>query len=285
MSLSLTEPVTWKADEEKENTRLATKAPECMTELQKENPGRQPLTETEWKEAEKELIQKNYVSLQFPRTTRLHTDPMINGQTIGLISFIPSKNAVPDNDGCYGVLKLRGNFDSVKNADVWAENLIRNHDSYAVIDYGFVGKPFPLMKNNEMYVAATREIDVRRKVDDVVKDDLRKKRENEKREMEEVQERHKQLLKSVEEEKESKFDDLDFYVQLRTKKAHLKFSKDEMLRKINDIDPLVDNVTKEIEKLDEQFPEYKEQFMSRYQEALTASGIKAEDNPLIKYML
>lgn len=278
------ESMKWKADEEQKTQNLATRPPECMLDLPSEQLNRMSLSDQEYKVANQELVDKDFVKLDFPRTMKMHVDPTINGQSIGLISFTPSKGATPDKQGCFGVMKVRGVFESERRADVWAENLIRNHDSYAEISYCWVGKPFPVMVDNEMYRASTREIDIRRKVDEVVRDDVKQKREVEKQEMETIQKRQRELMKSVEEDKEQHFDDLDFYVQLKTKRAHLRFTQDEMQRKLKESAELIEKVTSEIEKLNSEHPEYESQYLQKYTSALESAGIKLEDNPLIKYM-
>jgi hypothetical protein len=270
-----------------QDTTPSTKAqeePQCMKDLPKEQQGRQPLTDEQFTIAGPEVIRKDFMKLAFPRTMKLHVDPPLNGQFLGLVSFIPSKNATPDSQGCYGVLKLRGCFHDERQADSWAENIVRNHDSYAHIDFVYVGKPFPLLRDNEMYRESTREIDIRRKVDEVQRDELKKQREVEKAEMESVQQRHRDLLRSVEEEKDHAIDDLELYTQLRTKKAHLIFNREELTRKITESGELIQRVSNEIVEMDRAHPEYKNEFLKRYTDALAAAGITADKNPLIKYM-
>lgn len=279
-----TEPSNFKDNLEKPNTQLSTKPPQVIKDLPKETPGRFPLTDGEWKEAKEELIDKNYARMQFPRTMKLHVDPPIQSQTWALVSFIPSSTAVPDKDGCYGVMKIRGVFDTESKADSYSEFLIRQHDSYAVIDYCFVGKPFPIMKNNSMYCAATKEIDIRRKVDETIRQDIKKKREEEKMEMESVQARQRALLADVSEEKERSYDDLDFFVQLKTKKANLRFRQDDLKKRLIESEELLKKVTAEVADLESKHPEYKEQYLQRYKDALEASGIPPSNNPLLAYM-
>lgn len=278
-----TEPSNFKPGVEEVNTKLA-RPPNCMTAIPEEEPGRNLLTQEEWNEAKSVLVQDNYTKLKFPKTMKLHSDPALQGQYIGLLSFIPSKDAKPDKQGCFGVLKLRGNFESEKRADKYSEMLIRQHDSYAVIDYCYVGKPFPLMVDNSAYRAATKEIDIRKKVDDTVRNEIKKKREVEKSEMESVQERHRALMADVDEEKETTYDDLEHYLQMKVKKANLQYRKDEMRKKISESDTLIDKVATEIAELDKNHPEFKDQYLDRYNAALESSGINPKSNPLIAYM-
>lgn len=277
------EPVNFRV-EEKASTRLATVEPQCMKDLPKEEPSRVNLTEEQTTSAKDELVNKEFINLSFPKSMRLHVDPVLNGQLYTLVSFIPSKEATPDKDGCFGVLKVRGTFNTVDQADSWADNIIRNHDSYAAIDYCLVGRPFPLMVNNELYRLATKEVDIRKKVDDTIKADLKQKRMDEQKEMESIQERHRQLMRDVSEDKSQAIDDLEYYVQLKTKKASLMYNVQEIRRKEKESLELVDKVTEEIRDMDKKFPNYKDEFLERYTAALQTQGIDVNKNPLIQYM-
>lgn len=277
------EPVNFRT-EEKASSKLAATEPQCIKDLPKEEPSRSILTQEQTLEAKTELLNKEFINLSFPKTMRLHVDPVLNGQLYTLVSFIPSKEAVPDKDGCFGVLKVRGTFNTVDQADSWADNIIRNHDTYATIDYCLVGRPFPLMVNNELYRLATKEVDVRKKVDDTIKSDLRQKRLDEQKEMESIQERHRHLMRDVSEDKSQALDDLEYYVQLKTKKASLQYNVEEIRRKEKESLDLVDKVTEEIKEIDKKFPDYKDQFLERYTNALATQGIDVSKNPLIKYM-
>lgn len=284
---SLTEPSQFKNTDEKYTVNLTAKPPQCIVDLPAENPGRNVINDKEWTEAKNVLVNKEYVNLQFPRTMKLHCDPPISGQYIGLISFIPSKGATPDEQGCFGVLKLRGNAESETKADSLAEMIIRQHDSYAIIDYCWVGKPFPLMVDNSAYRAATKEVDIRRKVTEVSVDDLKKKREQEKLDMEDVQRRHRALLADVSEEKETNahYDDIEMYTALRVKKANIRYRQEDLEKRIAEGKQLYIQVNEEIAKLDQEHPEYKDKCLDKYKEALASSGIDLGQNPLIRYLM
>ncbi len=278
-------PSTFKADQETRNVEVSTQAPQCMLDRQTPDGSRQPLTDSQLRDATTELIKKDFVNLKYPKSLKFRVDPRINGQSIGLISFLPSRGATPDKDGCFGVLKLRGNFPSVEEADNWSENLIRHYDSFSEIDMTYVGRDFPLMANNLMYTATTREIDIRKVVDDVTKSALKAKREQEEREIKEIQERQQKLLNpNHEEEKEKSLDDLDYYVQLRVKKANAQMLIDEANKKIAEAQEVISKSDTEINDMEVNHPDYKEEFMGRYQNALKSVGADASKNPLIQYM-
>ena len=278
-------PSSFKSDEDNKNVDRSAKPPQCMLDTQKPNANRQPLKDSELELAKTDLLNKSFVNLQYPRNLKFRVDPRLPGQSIGLVSFLPAKGASPDSEGCFGVLKVRGNFPTAEDAENWSENLIRNYDSFAEIDLVYVGRDFPLMVDNSLYTSSTREIDIRKKVDDVTKSALRTKRENEEKEIKTIQERQQKLLNPVlEEDKEECLDDLDYYTQLKVKKANADMLIDEATKKIQEAKDVSDKTVLEIEKIEAVHPEHKTEYMARYENALKAVGADSSKNPLIKYM-
>jgi hypothetical protein len=275
----------WKADVEKSNTQQATKIPQAILDMPPVNPARKSLTDNQLADAKAECLDKNFVKLKFPREQKFRVDPTIPGQHIGLISFVPSKNATPDSEGCFGVLKFRGAFSNGSEAETYAETLLRDHDTYAEIDMVYIGREFPLLVDNTMYTKTTREIDIRKKIDDVVKADLRQKKEKEQKEIDEVTARQQKLLdKTHETEKNEIFNDLEFYTTLRVKKAQALSLIDEARKRMEEAEEVVKSTNEEIETLDKDNPEYKNEFFAKYENALKSIGSSVDENPLIKYL-
>ncbi len=276
---------TFNAEKETKN-EISNKIPQCMLEIAPHiDVGRENMTQAQWNEAKQTHVNKEFLKLQFPRTLKTLVDPPLNGQTYALISFIPAKGATPDTDGSFGVFKFRGAFSNMMEADNWSENIIRNVDSYSVVDYAYVGKPFPLLVDNTMYCTETKEIDIRRKIDEVTKNDLKAKRDKDQQEMKEVQAREEALYKDIEDTADPDYvEDLDYYVQLRTKKAQLKLTAVECEKKIEEVRKLLEKVSKEVADHNVKHPEHIDQFMEKYLAALKTMGGTAETSPLIKYM-
>jgi hypothetical protein len=274
---------TFKADEEIENANKVTSDVSCIGDLKKlSDPSSPNLTEEETKQVKREICNNQFLLMQYPRRSKFRVDPELPGQNYALVSFIPAKDAKPDSEGCFGVVKVRGTFSTVADAEKWAENIIRHYDSYSDIDFVRVGHDFPLMIDNSIFVATTREIDVRKKVEETVKEGIRKKKEEDKRAMEEIQERQERLLNNKEEKTD--IEDLDFYTQLRVKKANAQHMMDECKKRIGECQDVIDATNKQIYDLDEKFPDYKTEFMSKYRHALESIGSDAKQNPLIQYM-
>jgi hypothetical protein len=290
-SLSEFTPTFRAPDREIESNNATSKVPDCIKELPSPDPSRQPLDISELSQEVSRLSDKNFTQLEYPRpnpktgTRRFNVDPALPRQKFGLVTFIPAKGASPDKDGCYGVFKLRGNFETEMEADKWSENLIRNFDNFAEIDYVFVGNYFPLMDSNDIYTRSTREIDIRKLTNDTVKDAVRQKEMEEQKQIREIEERQRKLLdKSNEEEKDKSYTDLDYYIQIRVKKANALYVIDEAQKKIKEAEGVVEKVSVEISDLDEKFPNYKDEFFSRYEAAIKATGGNIKDNPMVAFM-
>ena len=70
------------------------------------------LTEEEVQAAKEQLHKKHL----FPMIDRYYADPIYNGQTYSLHSFIPCEGATPDKRGIYGFMKCRGCFTTMEEA-------------------------------------------------------------------------------------------------------------------------------------------------------------------------
>jgi hypothetical protein len=238
--------------------------------------GRDELSKQETELAKTELLKSN---LLFPRSVKSIHDPVIMGQEYGLISFTPAKDVQPNANGVYGVFKLRGNFGTLEESQVYAEKLIRNHDSYNEIHTVRVGQCIPLSKKSEL-VQETDTIDLNKEVESIVSNDVKEKRYKEKQEMKTIQEREQQLLKENKEiiEGEYKPDPLEQYIMLRVKKAQLMWTLVETRKRMeNEVIPSIRKTRQEIQEMDNEYPEFDKQYYQRYVDARQAVGIKDQD--------
>ena len=163
--------------------------------------------------------------------------------------------------------------------------LVRDFDNFAEIDYVYVGNDFPLMDSNEIYTKSTREIDVRKMTNDVVKAAQKEKEMKERKEIEEIQSRQRKLLdKTNAQEEDESYDDLDYYVKLRFKKANALYTIDEAQKKVKEAEAVVEKTAKEIEELDSKNPTYKDEFMERYEQAIKNISGDIKSNPVIPFM-
>jgi hypothetical protein len=256
--------------------KLKSMVPQCMLLERPKLSNAPPLTDEQTKEATTQLVNESFLKLEFPRVVRLRVDPDLSQQKLCVFSFVPSRGATPDKDGAFGVVKFRGAFSNVQEAEERCTYLIQNVDSYNENFITFVGKEFPLTRDPK-YVEKTKEIDIRMKMDTVAKDDIKQRREAEKKEMDEMQERQKQLLADTTEQKQISFDDLDYYTTLRTKKASLRMFQEECGKKLVDAQKSIKQTVEEIEKLDVSHPDYKAQYEEKYRKACEACNFNPDD--------
>lgn len=246
----------------------------------KENPfranlGAEPLTSEQTQNAVAGLYNNTSIS-NFPRVERKYADPAITNQNYALVSFVPSKDATPDGDGCYGMMKIRGVFASLEEADERAEYIIRNVDSYQSILTTFVGRPFPLIPGDaEKYGATLNKIDVNKKTEEVISKDVKTKREQENKEMADIREREERLKQDVKQEVED-LPSEDVYTTLRVKRSQLIHTYMENIKKMRELKALIYDTDKEIQAMDKQDSTLIEQYHERYMDARRESGFTDE---------
>ena len=267
------------------STQRSNKVPKCILELPAANPARKPLSDEELKEAKKDLINFNFVMSKYARERKFRVDSSVIGQNIGIISFNPSKGSIPDKNGCYGVIKLRGNYPNTAEADKRCDVLL-TEDENLDIDMPLVGKEFPLMINNEAYTYSVRDVDTKKLVTESTATLIKEKEEKAELEKKKMFDKQRKLLDDTnEEEKETTLSDYDLYVQLRTKKAHNMYIID---KRKGDIVKCKDNIEKtnaEIKEIDEKYPTYRQQYLKKYIDEIKQVGIDPKQMEIVQYMI
>ena len=242
------------------------------------------LTEKEVNEAMSELNNVSFVK-KFPRVDRTYADPPPPMQQIGLISFTPAKGAQPDDKGVYGFAKLRGNYATMQEADQRAEFLIRNVYSYHQIYHTYVGRPFPITSSSS-YSAETSEIDIRKAMTESVSNDVKQKKMDESKTIQEIKKREEALIADT---KQEDVDPYDEYITLKVKKAQISWTYLEHIKKIKEIKDIIIKTRSEIEKLEETNSEFKDKYYDKYMSARKESGFKDTkeemDNSFMKFLV
>lgn len=216
----------------------------------------------------------------YPKIEKFYSDPTIHGQKIALHSFVPAQGCVPDKDGVYGFVKIRGVFSNEREANDHAEKIIRDIDSYHSIYHSFVGKPFPLAFDKK-YVAETKEVDLVQKTVETISKDIADKRTKDKKVVEEIKEREKKL---IEESKDENRNPVDEYTTLQVKKAQLSWTYVETMKKVEQMKESVLKARREIHTFDSEHPEYKQEYLARYVKARQDAGLPDTDDSFMKYM-
>lgn len=240
------------------------------------------LDDNELKEAMKEHNDTSF--LKFRKVDRHFADPMFANQVYSLHSFMPAKGATPDENGIYGVMKIRGTFQTPDEAHSRSRYLIKNIDSYNPIITGYVGRPMPLVADHRKFCQDNDEVDMNKKTEEIVKEDLHGKRSEDKKVIKEIKEKEKRLLDDVKEDKET--DPQDEYTMLRVKRSQLIFTYNETMNKMKQMIESLEKTEADIEKMDEEDETYKDDYMERYLSARDEAGLENEDSPdnFMKYL-
>lgn len=222
---------------------------------------------------------------KFPRVDRTYADPPVPMQTIGLISFIPAKGATPNKNGIYGFAKIRGNYSTEIEANQRAEFLIRNVDSYHQVYHAYVGRPFPLTESSD-YSATTSEVDIRRDTAESVSSNIKDKKMDEQRTVDEIKQREEDLLTAS---RNDTVDPYEEYITLRVKKAQLSWTYLEHQKKLEEVKNIIVKTRTQISELEETNPEFVNSYYEKYMKARRDAGIveSEEDlkNNFIKFLV
>jgi Family of unknown function (DUF5832) len=197
-----------------------------------------------------------------------HTDP-----TYFLFTFVPSKNAVADESGWYGVAKIRGFGHTLEEVDLRAKEIIEKIDSSNSIFTGVCGRPFPLVTRG--FASDLVEVDVSNKTEQIISDNVRAKQKAAEKEMKEMEQRRAALVK----EDGTINDDIsgqELYIQERVKLAHLKYACFEHLSKRDECLKSIERVKAFLRNANTENPEYEENFIKRYKEGRRAAKIPEE---------
>jgi hypothetical protein len=232
------------------------------------------LSNNEVIEAMKELNNSNFVK-KFLSVERRYADPVDKLQRIGLLSFVPAKGATPNEKGIYGFAKLRGNFGTEQEANEKAEFLIKNVDSYHQIYHAYVGRPFPLTTSSD-YSGDLSEVNIRNSMVESISSSIKKKKEEDHKQIQEIEQREKELLEDT---KKEEADPIDLYTTLRVKKAQITWTYLETLKKIDEMKAIIIKSRSDIEELEKADSSHSENYFKKYCEAREKSGL---DNSNIK---
>jgi hypothetical protein len=249
------------------------------------NKNAPPLSVEELNEAAKELVITDFVR-KFPRVERFYSDPVdpsAPNQVMSLFSFIPSPGAKPDNNGVYGMAKIRGCYSSIEEMDARTKFLLKEVDSYHKIYYAYVGRPFPCTVDSK-YAAETEEVDIRKDVANVISGDIKKQKMKDQKDIKEIQERTEELYKDTGRSIED-IDPYDTYITLKVKKAQLSWTYLEHKKKMIEIEDIIKKTRVELKDLDESHPSFKETYYDKYMEARTKAGLERSDESFMMYLV
>jgi hypothetical protein len=231
-----------------------------------------PLSNEQTVEALKDLNITSFVE-KFPKVDRTFADPSISMQNYSLFSFIPAKGASPNEQGIFGFAKIRGTYQSELEASQRAEYLIRNVDSYHKIYTVYTGRPFPLTESSD-YSSEVSEVDIKKDMAKNISHSIKDKKEEELREIREIQQREKNL---IEESKRDEVDPYDEYITQRVKCAQLQFTYLEHQKKMAEVKGIILKTRQVITEMDETHPTFRDSYYEKYMQARKDAGIKEDE--------
>lgn len=181
-----------------------------------------------------------------------------------------------------GVGKIRGAYVTQQEAEQQAEEIVREVDSVNSVFTCIVGAPFPLV--TEGMAEEISEVDLQQQTEHAIAQNVRKKRQKDQKEMEDMKSREEELMRSA--EKDPNADDEDNYIAQRVKLAHLRHIIQEHVKKHAEC---VENEKKCVEWLMDmknRNPEFEEKYMEKYMAGRKAAHIPDDHTPegFLKYM-
>ena len=240
---------------------------------------KEQLTNEQVEHARQELVDKAHISM-YPAQERAFADPSLDDQEYCLVSFVPSVNAVPDKDGIYGMVKVRGSYNTLEKCDKRAEFLIREVDSLHKIYIAGVGKPFPIT-NMSTFSKDINKI----KIQDMLSEELQHEKSKEQKQLEEMREREKEILERNKKPQEEIQPDIEEqYITNRVKKAQLTWTYLNTMKKLKDMQANILDARQTIAKFDETNPELKDSYLERYNAALKKVNLEQENDSFIMYL-
>jgi hypothetical protein len=269
------------------------------------HPTNEPTLSNEQVVAAKHVLVKDVN--EFPRVNRRFVDPLkacepkfalfsyIEHQDIEMVAFLDEIKDVlnPEHKKrldelntrpqiLKGVAKIRGAYVTQQEAEHRAEEIVRDIDSTNSIFTCIVGVPFPLV--SEGMSEEVKEVDLQQQTENTIAHNVRRQRQKEKKEIEDIKRREEELMRNA--EKDPNADDEDNYIAQRVKLAHLRYSIDQHVKKHAEC---IDNEKKCVEWLVDmksRNPEFEEKYMEKYMAGRKAAHIPDDHNleGFMKYM-
>lgn len=239
---------------------------------------KEPLTDSELDNAKQELVNKEHLEM-YPAQERAFADPTIDDQEYCLVSFIPSVTAKPDKDGIFGMIKVRGTYNSLDKCDKRSEYLIKNIDSVHHIYYAGVGKPFPITNSSKF----SKDIS-KIKIQEKLAEERKYEEDKEKRELREIKEREQEIMEQNKSNEQPQENIEEKYITLNVKRAQLTWTYLTTLKKLEDMKENILKARDDIKELDSTHPEFKDTFLERYNDSLKSVSVEPSPDSFIQYI-
>lgn len=231
--------------------------------------------------AKEELLQATKelsLTAPYPKVNRKFVDTAVAGEPkFALFSYIPTKNSKPDEDGFYGFAKVRGCYHTIEEAQTRAETIVRDIDSTNSIFTCRVGAPFPICTTG--HAETVDEIDLRQKTEDTISQNVRARRRQDQKEMDEIKAKEEELKADVTKGPDPEED----YITHRVKLANLKFMIHEHEAKKQECEKLRDTCLAWLLEAKKENPDYETKYMDKYMESRRKANIP-DDSQMSGFM-
>lgn len=221
----------------------------------------------------------------FPRLEQVWMDPPYRNNRFVSVSFVPCQGAKPDKKGMFGMLKVRGVYETDQEQKDHAESIVRNIDSYHIIAQGEVGRPLPIGPDLEGLCRSVNAVDIKDHAVDTISKDIKTAREKERAAIEEVKAQERKLVEKAENEQKSGMEPMEHYIQLQVKRSNLIYAVIETLKRIKEYKASITSCVDAITEMDTKHPTYKSEYVERYKGAAHDAGIDDSDNNILRYMM
>ncbi len=181
-----------------------------------------------------------------------------------------------------GVGKIRGAYTTQQEAESRAEEIVRDVDSANSVFTCIVGVPFPLVTDG--MAEEVSEVDLQQQTEHTIAQNVRKQRQKDQKEMDEIKRREEELMRNA--EKDPNADDEDNYIAQRVKLAHLRYSITQHVQKHAECIENEKQCVKWLVDMKERHPEYEQKYLEKYMAGRKAAHIPDDKDPegFMKYM-
>lgn len=190
----------------------------------------------------------------------LPVDPPLAGQNYGLFSFKLFPKPV---DGVYGLLKFRGAFNTESDFMAHSKFIIQSVDSKHKIFPYPQGTWFPIT-DNEKYARETIEVSDKDKLSDIYNEKNKEEAQKEKQAMKSIDERRKLLMEESKREKPDT-ESLRYYSEKVMQVEQINEWLENLRKRKRDLTNALVKSKSEIDRLNTEHPEYREQVKDEIQ--------------------
>ena len=223
------------------------------------------LNDEQTEAAFKELVVK------FPRVERLPVDPPIAGQNTGLFSFKLLPKPV---NGVYGFLKFRGAFANDAEYEAHAKNIIRTIDSKHHLWPYPQGRWLPIT-TNEDFVKDVLEVSQQEELANIYNQRETEEQKKKAQQVREIKSRERKLMEEIQRTEPDKAS-LDYYAQQVMKVQQLESWLEMMRTRKRQMIKALRAGQEEIDRVEKESPEYKDQVDEKIKSIKESAGIDAE---------